>query len=98
MAVKAATTALVVAARAAIDRCSAGNSVPPLVPQGGHRERRPTGTEDRHQPQAGTCRVFRTLLRVWQARRDAAEVLAGVEAAGEGDAARGHPLRARPGS
>ena len=43
MAAKAATTALVVATRAAVDRCGAGNGVPPLVPEGGHHERRPTG-------------------------------------------------------
>ena len=53
MAAKAATTALVVATRAAVDRCGAGNGVPPLEREGGH-VRRPTGTDDRHQHQAGT--------------------------------------------
>ena len=51
IAAKAATTALVVATRAAIDRFGAGNGVPPLAPEGGHHERRPT-TEDWHQHQA----------------------------------------------
>ena len=31
-----------------VDRCGAGNGVPPLVLQSGHRERRSTGTEDWH--------------------------------------------------
>ena len=45
-------TALVVARRAAVDRCGAGYAVPPLVPQGGHRERRPAGAEDWHKHRA----------------------------------------------
>ena len=32
--------------------------VPPLVLQGGHRERRLAETEDWHQHRGGTCRVF----------------------------------------
>ena len=45
-AAETATTALVVATRAAVDRCGAGYGVPPFVLQGGHRECRPTGAED----------------------------------------------------
>ena len=34
---------------------------------GGHRERRPAGTEDWHQHRGGTCRVLRALVGRWQA-------------------------------
>ena len=62
-AAETATTALVVATRAAVDRCGAGYGVPPLVLQGGHRERRPTGTEDWHQHRGGPCRFFLSSFR-----------------------------------
>ena len=45
-----------VASRTAVYRCGAGNGVPPLVPHGGHRERRPTGTQDSHQHRGGEAR------------------------------------------
>ena len=41
-----------------VDRCGAGYGVTPFVPQGGHRERRPTETEHWHQHGSGTCRVM----------------------------------------
>ena len=61
------TTPFVVATRTDVDRRGAGYGVPPLVPKGGHKERRPKGPEDSHQHQGGTCRVLRTLLGRWQA-------------------------------
>ena len=42
---------------------------PPFALQGGHRERRPTGREDSHQHQGGTCQILRTLFGRWQAHR-----------------------------
>ena len=57
-----ATIPFVVATRTDVDRRGAGYGVPPLVPKGGHQERRPKGPEDSHQHQGGTCRVLRTFL------------------------------------
>ena len=50
-----ATTPFVVATRTDVDRRGAGHGVPPLVPKGGHQERRPKGPEDSHRHQGGTC-------------------------------------------
>ena len=40
---------VVAEARAAVDRSGPGNGDPPLLRQGGHRERRSTEPEDSHQ-------------------------------------------------
>ena len=48
MAAKAAPSALVVATRATDGGCGAGNGDATFALQGGHRARRPTGTEDSH--------------------------------------------------
>ena len=99
MAAKAAPSALMVATRAADGGCGAGYGDPSFALQGGHRERHPTGTEDWHQHQGGTCRELRTLLRRWQAHgRDAACLHVGALAAGEDGAARRHRVRAGPSS
>ena len=44
-------------------RCGAGNGVPPLVLQGGHREQRPTGTEDSHLAEPRPQRSDRPVRR-----------------------------------
>ena len=49
MAEEAATAALELATRAAVDNGGPGNGVLPLLRQGGHRERRPTEQDDSHQ-------------------------------------------------
>ena len=59
-----------VATRTDVDRRGAGYGVPPLVPKGGHQERRPKEPEYSQQHQGGTCRVLRTFLGRWQAHRD----------------------------
>ena len=50
---KRATVALVAEARAAVDRSGPGYGDPPLLRQGGHRERRSTEQEDSHQDWEG---------------------------------------------
>ena len=101
MAAKAAPSALVEATRAADGGCGAGNGDPPFALQGGHRERRPTGTEAWHQlgtsTEVGPAEHFELSSDDGRPHRGgAASGTVGALAAGGAAAARRHRARDCP--